>query len=1075
MGYIQPKTKVSYITNLMAFLADCYPEYTFEHEQLPLMTKRIEEMTILAKIKSMKLRRQLQTMLAILIVIPIIVLGLFMYSNSKKNLIDQVKATMESDSAGKSVGLDNNCQRISDVGKFFSYETEFREALEHGRDDEAKLTSALNETIEPLIWYYLSSDSNIEAIRIFSDLVPEEHLGEFLSLPLTDTEKNWYETCKMDYSAMWMADGEGGVYYIRPLLDAATSSKLIGVVAIKVNNEIFFSMIERSSYYNNGLIIVDRNGGIIMQKKVADTGMLDEITGKILSGEYQIKSGEFIENDNYFLTAGNRLQNEWDLYYYVARSEIRTDIISIVTTDVILAVILFGIAFFTASIYANSLSRRIESLNNAAGKIRNGDFDIVIEDKSGDEIGQLADSMADMAIQLEVMMDEINKRNEQDLLAKESDIHYREWLFDFVVEKNNDILVVLGEDSYAPSFITSNAEEILGIEQTELEGDIRKIARAQKESDNDDEERFDAIIEECLASGRPRIVDEIRFANLKTNELLYYRGVIVSTIDDGGKRTAIALYDRTQEFKRNHQLQEALTAAETANKAKTSFLANMSHDFRTPMNAITGFNLLIDKNSEEPEKVREYTHKISLASQNLLSLLNDVLDMSKIESGKTTLDIKEMAIGLLLEEINSVISFQAKAKNQEYIVRVEDMEHDMFMGDKQRINEILVNILGNAVKYTPEGGKIEFAIDESPSSSVGFQNVRFTIKDNGIGMKPEYKDKIFEAFSREDKGATKGIQGTGLGMAITKSLVELMGGTIRVESEEGKGSTFIVNLRLQVVDGEDVDFWRANGISRILIVDESREVYEQFNRLLTPDGIEVLEANSAYSALHVIDDCDNEQKVIDVIMIDEVVEGMAAPEIIKAIRGKDKRNNVLIFVMAEDFSRIEDDARAAGSNELLQKPVFVSTFKQTIGDIRNRTSKADKEEVKNPLEGMRFLAAEDNDINADILTELMSMEGATVERACNGQEAVEMFKAAKEGDYDMILMDIQMPVMTGYEAASAIRAIQTDWARKIPIIAMTANAYADDVQHAFDAGMNAHITKPIDIKIVEKTILEFKG
>jgi CheY-like chemotaxis protein len=433
-----------------------------------------------------------------------------------------------------------------------------------------------------------------------------------------------------------------------------------------------------------------------------------------------------------------------------------------------------------------------------------------------------------------------------------------------------------------------------------------------------------------------------------------------------------------------------------------------------------------------------------------------------------------MAIGLLLEEINSVISFQAKAKDQEYIVNIEEMEHDMFMGDKQRINEILMNILGNAIKYTPEGGRIEFRIKETPSSSEGFQNVEFTVKDNGIGMKAEYIDKIFDAFSREETGATKSIQGTGLGMAITKSLVELMGGTIRVESEEGKGSTFTVNLRLKAVDEDDVDFWKGHGISTVMFVTENRTQTEQLRAAFEADKIEILDTKNGFEAIHAIENCNSAGKLVDLILINDILSDMTAAELIREIRSKDRRNNSLIFVMAENFAAIEDDAKAAGANEIVQKPLFVSNLKQIFEDISSRAGGTDKEELANPLQGMKFLAAEDNDINADILIELMDMEGATVTRGCNGQEVVDMFKEAKEGDYDMILMDIQMPVMNGYEAAAAIRSLESDWAQRIPIIAMTANAYADDVQHAFDAGMNAHITKPIDIKVVEKTILEFK-
>lgn len=491
------------------------------------------------------------------------------------------------------------------------------------------------------------------------------------------------------------------------------------------------------------------------------------------------------------------------------------------------------------------------------------------------------------------------------------------------------------------------------------------------------------------------------------------------------------------------------------------------------MNAITGFNLLIDKHADEPDKVKEYTHKISLASQNLLSMLNDVLDMSKIESGKTTLDIKEVPIGLLLEEINSVISFQAKNKDQEYIVKIGDMQHDIFMGDKQRINEILMNILGNAVKYTPEGGRIEFTINESPSSSEGFQNVTFTVKDNGIGMKPEYKDKIFDAFSREEKGATKTIQGTGLGMAITKSLVELMGGTIRVETAEGKGSTFIVNLRLKAVESE-VGFWKAHGISTMLVVNGDKQEDEKHKKAFANEDIEVSGAFSGAEALKLVDEMVSVNKHFDFILIDETIDDMSVVDLIKSIRARDSKNNSLIFAVTENYEKNEDAIKSAGCNEILQKPVFITTLKQAIEDI-TKTKQQESEAPTNPLEGMKFLAAEDNDINADILIELMDMFGATVTRGCNGQEVVDLFKQAKEGDYDMILMDIQMPVMNGYEAAAAIRSIETDWAQRIPIIAMTANAYADDVQLAFDAGMNAHVTKPLDLKVVQKTIMEFKN
>ncbi len=1004
---------------------------------------------------------------ALLIVVPIIILGIYEYVVARNNLIEQTRISMIGNVDVIAYGIENNIKRENEVVKFFSYEADFRKALQRVKSDPYTLTEILNNDVEPLVWYYLSSDNNIENITFYSDLLERDHMGDFMLKPTTEMELKWYEMAGQEYGAFWTIDNRGGTYLIQALLDYASSSKRIGMMVLKVRQESFFSTIKQSSYLNNGIVIIDENGDIVSHNAIDNENLDAQIVGEIRNGDIE----GFDTHESFFIAASDKLLNGWRLYYYIDRSEITADVFRILITVLLLALVLFLLSLLLGRRYADSISGRIGAINDMANQIKNGYFGVENKDTGTDEISQLSASMKEMADTLSNMVLEIDRMNKEQLMLKENDIHYREWLFDYVVEKNNDILAVIGEDSFEPSFITANAENVLGIPISRLKADIRVLEEAQRSGD---EARLGEVIETAMKTGEAQLIEELRLKNVKTNEHLYYRGAIVCTIDDGGKRIALALYDRTQEIRRNHQLQEALNSAETANKAKTSFLANMSHDFRTPMNAITGFNLLIDKHSEEPEKVREYTHKISLASQNLLALLNDVLDMSKIESGKTTLDIKEMAIGLLLEEINSVISFQAKAKNQEYIVRIEEMEHDMFMGDKQRINEILVNILGNAVKYTPEGGRIEFTINESPSSSEGFQNVRFSIKDNGIGMKPEYKDKIFDAFSREDKGATKGIQGTGLGMAITKSLVELMGGTIRVESEEGKGSEFIVNLRLQVAQSSYVDFWMAHGIRRALFVDADHDECEQITKMLENDSVEVMEAPTGFGALRMIDVCEEQKQAFDVIVVDEVVGNMTCVDVIKSIRAKDKRNNALIIAMVDDFDKWEDQVRTAGANDLMPKPFFLSIFKQLIEDIAKRASKDKEEEAKNPLEGMKFLAAEDNDINADILIELMDMEGASVTRGVNGQEVVEMFKNAHEGDYDMILMDIQMPVMNGYEAAAAIRALGTDWSQRIPIIAMTANAYADDVQQAFDAGMNAHVTKPIDIRIVEKTILEFK-
>ncbi len=1028
--------------------------------------------SLLNILKLRSIKHQLKAIFAMLVVLPIVIIGVYAYVVSKSNVTELTRASMKGSAEVIANGIEMGVKRETDVIKFFSYEEAFRRALDHADADPYTLSAEMTETIEPLIWYYIGSDSDIEEIHIYSERIKEDRIGEFLSYPHDEGIKAWYEMCRGDNGSIWVINEKGEVYIIKSLLDAATTSKMIGMITLKVNKKSFFSTTTNTRYQDNGLAIVDSSNKIVAKKDLRSSVLDRKVTEDIMAGKYVNLDG-FKSTDDYLIIKSKEMNNGWQMYYYVDSREMLADEITILLGDLIIAITILALGFLIASQMANRLCARIEGLNIIAEDIKRGDFEVAIVDDGEDEIGQLYKSMIDMASQLKTMVDEIKRRNERELFLKENDIHYRDWLFDFVVEKNNDILAIVNAKSFEVEFLTANAADILGIPSKELFKDIRNINIAQKTGKED---RLSTIFERCAQTGKVEVVDEIRLHNYVSNTDLYYRGAVACTIDDSGRRLAIAFYDRTQEIMKNHQLQEAFNAAETANRAKTNFLANMSHDFRTPMNAITGFNLLIEKHYDEPEKVREYTRKIGLASRNLLALLNEVLDMSKIESGRTTLDIKEMAIGILLEEINSVIAYQAKVKRQEYIVNAEGLRHDVFMGDKQRINEILMNILSNAIKYTGEGGKIEFTIKETESATEGFNDLIFIIKDNGIGMKPEYKERIFEAFSREESHVNKEIQGTGLGMAITRSLVELMGGTIRVESEEGKGSTFTVILRLQAVDEADVDFWKSHGIRRILFIDSKHSECEQLAEKLNNDGVDVMESPTGFGALHLIDVCQAEDTPVDLILVDQKVQNMTAPEIVKNIRAKDKSKSAtsLIVVMADDFESIEDEAKEAGANDLLQKPLFISSLKQSINDIDKRITEANDDDTENPLNGMKFLAVEDNDINADILAELMAMEGASVIRCVNGQEAVEKFKASKEGDFDMILMDIQMPVMNGYEATILIRGLKTEWAQKIPIIAMTANAYADDIQKSYDSGMNAHISKPIDIKVVEKTIMEFK-
>ena len=411
------------------------------------------------------------------------------------------------------------------------------------------------------------------------------------------------------------------------------------------------------------------------------------------------------------------------------------------------------------------------------------------------------------------------------------------------------------------------------------------------------------------------------------------------------------IWKEREEERRVHsqQLSEALRAAQIASESKTTFLSNMSHDIRTPMNAVLGFTSLLSKEADNPERVREYTDKITASGQHLLSLINDILDVSKIESGKVVLNYEEFSLDKAASSVYAIIQPMAKAKGQEFQMEVSGIQREYFIGDETRINQILINLLSNAVKYTQEGGHIWFRVTGLERRSNQYEHIRIEVEDDGYGMTPEYLDTIFDAFTRAENSTTNKVQGTGLGMAITKSIVELMGGSIEVFSVVDQGSLFRVELELRVADRH----------------------------------MEELKAQDA---------------------------GVPVPEL-----------------------------------------------------------------EENSLEGLSFLAAEDNDINAEILQEVLRMEGASCVVVENGLLAVERFQESERGGFDAILMDVQMPVMNGHDATRAIRALEREDAKTIPIIAMTANAFAEDERAARDAGMNAHVAKPLDIKLLKRVITQLVG
>lgn len=541
-----------------------------------------------------------------------------------------------------------------------------------------------------------------------------------------------------------------------------------------------------------------------------------------------------------------------------------------------------------------------------------------------------------------------------------------------------------------------------------------------------------------------------------------------------------ATREREQERERhNKQLKEALHAARLASNAKTTFLSNMSHDIRTPMNAVIGFTTLLTKEADNPDKVREYTKKIMASGQHLLSLINDILEVSKIESGKVVLTEEEFSLNDLISSIDAIIRPMAGAKEQEFHVDIRDIKHEYLLGDETRINQILINLLSNAVKYTPEGGNIWLRIIGLKQHSRQFEHIRIEVEDDGYGMTQEYLKTIFDVFTRAENSTTNRVQGTGLGMAITKNIVELMGGTIEVFSEVDKGSLFRVDVELSISESQtDRLFWEKSGISRILSVNGNVQEIKNIQTFMGEVNITVDIALQAEEALNRLDEAGTEKNEYQLVLLDSDTLETDEISVIKKMREKMSETAFLLVSVSHDADYLEslEEVFRLRYTGVLTKPVFVSALKEKVTEIKERESGNNLQtemEEEGSLQGLNILAAEDNDINAEILSEILTMEGANCEIVENGRLALERFESSEEGEFDAILMDVQMPVMNGYEATRAIRALARQDAGEIPIIAMTANAFAEDEKEALNAGMNIHLAKPVDVVLLKKAINQF--
>ncbi len=546
----------------------------------------------------------------------------------------------------------------------------------------------------------------------------------------------------------------------------------------------------------------------------------------------------------------------------------------------------------------------------------------------------------------------------------------------------------------------------------------------------------------------------VRRAEERDDHLVHAIGLGLTKIDQ----------EMRESMAKNEALAQALAMAEEANHAKTAFLSNMSHEIRTPMNAIIGFDTLALKDETLSEQTRDYLLKIGASAQHLLSLINDILDMSRIESGRMVLRREEFAFSAMLEQINTMVMSQCRDKGLTYECRILSRVDDDYIGDDMKLKEVLINILSNAIKFTEAPGSVTLTVERTAMFE-DQSTLRFGIRDTGIGIDEEYLPKIFDAFSQEDSSRKSKYGSTGLGMAITKRLVDMMNGSISVTSQKGVGTEFFVTITLKnsEIRGERRENTVDPHALHVLVVDDDEAAAEHARMVLDEVGIRADVCTGGEQALRMMEVQHAKQEPYNLILMDWMMPLMDGVETTERIRDLYSRESAVVILTAYNWEEIEEEAYRVGVDSFLSKPLFASSVLEEFGRIaRRRRMDLMQEKKQASLAGRKILLAEDMEFNADIMMDMLELEDIETDHAENGRICVEKFENSPVGTYDAILMDVRMPEMDGLEAASAIRALAREDAKKIPIIALTANAFDEDVQRSLQAGMNAHLSKPVE-------------